>query len=119
MYCDYVDRVYSIQLIIKDTTYTDRSSSYVHLQQYIDSVSLLRPNILDNRNDFLIMNFLFRVPLYRWCHFTKSFQVNDYIYCIILTELEIQIILDTASIMLYFDLHLETDIENQTLPQKR
>ena len=65
MYCDYVDRVYSIQLIIKDTTYTDRSSSYVHLQQYIDSVSWLRPNILDNRNDFLIMNFLFRVPLYR------------------------------------------------------
>ena len=38
-FCDFVDRIYFIDLEIKDTTDTDRSASYLHL---VDSERWLR-----------------------------------------------------------------------------
>jgi hypothetical protein len=35
---DFVDRIYPIELEIKDTTYTDRSASYLDLHLEIDSI---------------------------------------------------------------------------------
>ena len=34
---DFVDRIYHIELVIKDTTDTDRSASYLNLHLEIDS----------------------------------------------------------------------------------
>ena len=36
-FCDFVDRIYPIELEIKDTTDTDRSASYLDLHLEIDS----------------------------------------------------------------------------------
>jgi hypothetical protein len=41
---DFVDRVYPIELKIKDTTYIDRSASYLGLHLQIDSEERLRTN---------------------------------------------------------------------------
>ena len=51
---DFVDRIYPIELEIKDTTDTDicRSASYLDLQIEIDSEEQLRKNIYDKRDDF-------------------------------------------------------------------
>ena len=57
----YIDRIYPIELEIKDTTYTVRSASYFDLCIEIDSDGRLKLKIYDKRNDFhfLIVNFPF------------------------------------------------------------
>ena len=58
---DFVDRIYPIELEIKDTTDTDRSASYLDLHLEIDSEGWLRTKLYDKRDDFnvSIVNFLF------------------------------------------------------------
>jgi len=59
---DFVDRIYPIELEIKNTTDTDRSTSYLDLHLEIDSEGWLRTILYDKRDDFNfpIVNF----PLY-------------------------------------------------------
>jgi hypothetical protein len=52
---DCVDRIYSIELEIKDTTDTDRSDSY------LDSPGRLRTTLYDKRDDF---NFSIELSIY-------------------------------------------------------
>jgi hypothetical protein len=54
---EFVDRIYSIELEITDTTDTDRSASYLE----IDSEGLLSTKLYDKRDDFNlpIVNFAF------------------------------------------------------------
>jgi hypothetical protein len=47
-----VDRIYPIELEIKDTTYTDKSASYLDLHLEIDSEGRLRTKPYDKRNNF-------------------------------------------------------------------
>jgi hypothetical protein len=54
---DYVDRIYIIELEIKDTTYTAKSTSYLDLHLYIDSENRLTAQRDDLK--FHIVNFLF------------------------------------------------------------
>jgi hypothetical protein len=58
---DFVDRIYPIELEIKDTTDTDRSASCLDLHLEIDSVGRLRTALYDKRDDFNvpIVNFQF------------------------------------------------------------
>ena len=49
---DFVDRIYPIELEIKDTTHTDRSASYIDLLHEIDSKGWLRTKLYDKRDDF-------------------------------------------------------------------
>jgi hypothetical protein len=58
---DFVDRIYPIELEIKDTTDTDRSASYLYLHLEIDSEGRLRTKLYDKRDDlnFPIVNFPF------------------------------------------------------------
>jgi hypothetical protein len=58
---DFVDRIYPIELEIKDTTYTDISASYLDLHLEIDSEGWLRTKLYDKRDDFNfpIVNFPF------------------------------------------------------------
>jgi hypothetical protein len=58
---DFVDRIYPIELEIKDTTDTDISASYIDLHFEIDSEGRLRTKLYDKRNDFNfpIVNFAF------------------------------------------------------------
>ena len=58
---DFVDRIYPIELKIKDTTYTDRSASYLDLHLKIDSEGRLRTKIYYKRDDFNfpVVNFPF------------------------------------------------------------
>jgi hypothetical protein len=48
---DFVDRIYPIELEIKDTTDTDRSASYLDLSLEIDSEGRLRTKHYDKRDD--------------------------------------------------------------------
>ena len=52
---DFVDRIYPIELEIKDTTDTDRFVSYLDLHLEVDSEDRLRTKLYDKRDDF---NFL-------------------------------------------------------------
>jgi hypothetical protein len=58
-FVDFVDRIYSIELEIKDTSDTDTSSSYLDLHLDIDSEGWLRTKLYDKRDDFnfSIVNF--------------------------------------------------------------
>ena len=58
---DFVDRIYPIELEINDTTYTDRSASYLDLHLEINSEDRLRTRRYDKRDDFNfpIVNFPF------------------------------------------------------------
>jgi hypothetical protein len=58
---DFVDRIYPIELEIKDIIDTDRSASYLDLQLDIDSEGRLRTKLYDKTDDlnFPIMNFPF------------------------------------------------------------
>jgi hypothetical protein len=58
---NFVDRIYPIELEIKDTTDTDRSASYLDLHPEIDSERRLKTKFYDIRDDFNfpIMNFPF------------------------------------------------------------
>jgi len=49
---DFADRIYSIELQIKDTTYTDRSALHLELHLKIDSDGQLRTKLYDKRDDF-------------------------------------------------------------------
>jgi hypothetical protein len=49
---DFVDRIYAIELEIKDSTDTDRSDSYLDLHLEIDSEGRLRTKLYDKREDF-------------------------------------------------------------------
>jgi len=58
---DFSDRIYPIELEIKDTTDTDKSASYLGLHIEIDSEGRLRTKLYDKRYDFNfpIVNFPF------------------------------------------------------------
>jgi hypothetical protein len=58
---DFVDRIYPIELEIKDTTNTDRSASNLDLHLEIDSEGRFRTQLYDKRDDFNfpIVNFPF------------------------------------------------------------
>ena len=58
---DFVDRIYPIELEINDTTYTDRSASFLDLHLEIDSQEPLRTKLYDKSDDFNfpIVNFPF------------------------------------------------------------
>ena len=58
---DFVDRIYPIELEIKDTTDTDTSASYLDLHLEIDSKGQLRTKLYCKRDDFNfpIVNFPF------------------------------------------------------------
>jgi hypothetical protein len=61
MFDNFVDRIYPIELEKKDTTYTDRSASYLELHLEIYSEDRLRTKLYDKRDDFNcpIVNFPF------------------------------------------------------------
>ena len=58
---EFIDRIYPIELEIKDTTDTYKSASYLDLCLEIDSEERLRTKPYDKRDDFnfLIVNFPF------------------------------------------------------------
>ena len=58
---DFVDRIYHIELEIKDTTATDGSASYLDIHLEIVSEGRLRTKLYDKRDafNFPIVNFLF------------------------------------------------------------
>jgi hypothetical protein len=58
---DFADRIYPIELEVKDTTDTDRSASYLDLHLEADSEGRLRTKLYDKRDDFNfpIVNFTF------------------------------------------------------------
>ena len=58
---DFVDRIYHIELELKDTTNTDSSASYLDLHLEIDTDGRLRTKHYDKRDDFNfpIVNFPF------------------------------------------------------------
>ena len=49
---DFVDRIYPIDLKIKNTTDTDRSASYIDIHLEMDSEGRLRTKLFDKRDDF-------------------------------------------------------------------
>jgi hypothetical protein len=49
---DIVDRIYPIELDIKDATDTARSASYIDIHLEIDNEGRLRTNIYDKSDDF-------------------------------------------------------------------
>ena len=51
---DFVDRIYPIELEIKDSTDIDRSASYLDLHLEIDSEGRLGTKLYDKRDDFNI-----------------------------------------------------------------
>ena len=58
---EFVDRIYPLELKVKDTTYIDKSASYLDLHIEIDSEGRLGTKDYDKRDDFnfLIVNFPF------------------------------------------------------------
>ena len=58
---DFVDRIYPIELEVKDTTDTDASASYLDLHLEIDNEGRLKTKVYDKRDDFNfpIVNFPF------------------------------------------------------------
>jgi len=58
---DFVDRIYPIELEIKDTTDTYRYASYLHIHLEVDSDGRLRTKLYDKRDDlnFPIVDFPF------------------------------------------------------------
>ena len=58
---DFVDRIYLVEIVIKDISDTDRSTSCVDLHLEIDSELRLRTKHYDKRDDlnFPIVNFPF------------------------------------------------------------
>jgi hypothetical protein len=58
-FCDYVDRIYPIELEIEDTTSTSMCTSYLDMHIETDSYGLLRTKLYDEKDDFNvpIVNF--------------------------------------------------------------
>jgi hypothetical protein len=52
---DFVDRIYPIDLEIKDTTNTDRFASYLDIHLEIDNGELLKTKLYDKRDDFNVL----------------------------------------------------------------
>jgi hypothetical protein len=61
LFGDFVDRIYPIELEIKDITDTDSSASYIYVHLEIGSEGWLRTKLYDKRDDFNlpIVNFPF------------------------------------------------------------
>jgi hypothetical protein len=72
---DFVDRIYPIELEIKDTTYADRADSYLDEHLEIDSEGRLRTKLHDKRYDFnfpivsipFICSNILAAPVYGVC----------------------------------------------------
>jgi hypothetical protein len=60
---DFVDRIYLIELEIKDTTDTDRSASYLDLHLAIDSAGRLRTKLYDKK-DYCNFNLMYNIKIY-------------------------------------------------------
>jgi hypothetical protein len=54
----FVDRIYPIELEIKDTTDTDRSALYLDIHLEIDIEGRLRANLYYTRDDFVNFPFI-------------------------------------------------------------
>jgi hypothetical protein len=57
---DCVDRIYSIELEIKDDKDTENSASYLHLHLDMDSEGQRRANLLDTWNDLNLSIVIFQ-----------------------------------------------------------
>jgi hypothetical protein len=66
IFADFVDRMYPIELEIKDTTDTYRFALYFSLHREIDSEGRLRTKLYDKRDyfNFLIVSFPRRGTVY-------------------------------------------------------
>jgi hypothetical protein len=64
---NFVDRIYSIEPEIKDTTDTDRSISYLDLHNEIDSEGRLLTKVYDKRDDF-------NIPIVNFHLYVATFQ---------------------------------------------
>jgi len=71
MFVDFVDRIYPIELEIKDATYTDRSASCLDIHLEIDNEGKLRTKLHGKRDDF---NF----PIYMQQH-SRNTYIGQYI----------------------------------------
>jgi hypothetical protein len=71
-FCDFVDRIYPIDLEINDTTDTDSSASYLDLHLEIDNEGRLRTKPYDKRDyfNFPIVNFPVYISQLIW--YSKS-----------------------------------------------
>ena len=56
-FSDFVDRIYPIELELKDATYKDRSASYLDLRLEIDSEGRLRAKLYDKRRWFQFSHY--------------------------------------------------------------
>ena len=59
---DFVDRIYPIELEIKDTRDTNRSASYLDLHLEIDSEGWLRTQLYDKRDYFNFQFMCSKIP---------------------------------------------------------
>ena len=76
---DFVDRIYTIELEIKDTTDTDMFVSYLDLHLEIDSEGRLRTKLYDKRDDFNfpIVNFhLYVATFQQHLHMDQSIRYS-------------------------------------------
>jgi hypothetical protein len=64
---DFVDRIYRIELEIKDTPDTDKAASYLDLHLGIDSEMLLRTNLYDKRDGDAVKNETLRHTRWGCC----------------------------------------------------
>jgi hypothetical protein len=71
---DFVDRIYPIELGIKDTTDTDRSASYLDLHIEINSEGRLRMKLYDKKDyfNFPVVNLPFIHCLLKHSYWTKG-----------------------------------------------
>ena len=56
MFYDFVDRIYRIELEIKDTTDTDKYASYIDIHLDIDSKGMFRTKLCDKSFPFICRN---------------------------------------------------------------
>ena len=83
---DFVDRVYPVELELKDTTDTDRLTSYIDLHLEFDNRDRLKTKLYDKRDyfNFLIVNFLFicsNIPPAPGCGVYISWLIRYYRAC--------------------------------------
>jgi hypothetical protein len=73
---DFVDRIYPIELDIKDIINIDKSSTYIDLNLEFDNEGRLRMRLYDKRDDFncLIVNFPWKL-----LNQVQHYLVNRYI----------------------------------------
>ena len=90
IFCDFVDRIYPIELEIKDTTDTYMSASHLDLHLEIDSEGQLRTKLYDKRDDFNfpIVNFhlyvaTFQQHLYMEYISLRLYDIPEFVFLII------------------------------------